>query len=386
MFKDTKAFSGFAVDDMAKAREFYEQTLGIRVSDDNGLLTLHLAGGERPTLIYPKPDFEPATYTILNFPVSDIDEAVDALAGRGVDFEIYAASDRTRRASRATPGRRSRGSANPPGTSSRYCSSIEIMFQVTERLDATQKTLNVLDALDASASRLADIAERARLPKSTVHRILRRLVEYGYARAEGDGRYVLGPRVLTMAGAALQRLDAATWARPVLGALHAEVGHTVHFAMLSDDEAVYLEKLVDPNLPYQFASRVGGRIPLHCTAMGKALLAAMDRGAARELLGRRELVRRTANTFVTVAAMDAELDRIGARGFAIDDEENERNIRCVGAAVRDHRGLPSHAISVSALTVEVSVEDAMALGPRVVAAAHAVSAVLGAPPDPTITA
>jgi catechol 2,3-dioxygenase-like lactoylglutathione lyase family enzyme len=89
MFKDTKAFSGFAVDDMAKAREFYEHTLGIRVTDDNGLLTLHLAGGERPTLIYPKPDFEPATYTILNFPVADIDEAVDALTERGVDFELY---------------------------------------------------------------------------------------------------------------------------------------------------------------------------------------------------------------------------------------------------------------------------------------------------------
>ncbi len=89
MFKDTKAFSGFAVDDVAKARAFYEQTLGIRVTDENGLLTLHLAGGERPTLIYPKPDFEPATYTILNFPVSDIDEAVDALTERGVDFEIY---------------------------------------------------------------------------------------------------------------------------------------------------------------------------------------------------------------------------------------------------------------------------------------------------------
>ena len=89
MFKDTKAFSGFAVDDMAKAREFYEQTLGIRVTDENGLLTLHLAGGDRPTLLYPKPDFEPATYTILNFPVADIDEAVDALTERGVAFEIY---------------------------------------------------------------------------------------------------------------------------------------------------------------------------------------------------------------------------------------------------------------------------------------------------------
>jgi catechol 2,3-dioxygenase-like lactoylglutathione lyase family enzyme len=89
MFKDTKAFSGFAVDDVAKAREFYEQTLGIRASEEHGILTLHLAGGDRPTLIYPKPDFEPATYTILNFPVADIDEAVDALAERGVDFEIY---------------------------------------------------------------------------------------------------------------------------------------------------------------------------------------------------------------------------------------------------------------------------------------------------------
>jgi DNA-binding IclR family transcriptional regulator len=251
-------------------------------------------------------------------------------------------------------------------------------------LDATQKTLSVLDALDVSrangASRLGDIAERAALPKSTVHRILRRLVEHGYARAEGDGRYVLGPRVLSMAGAALQQLDAAAWAGPVLRELHADVGHTVHFAMLSGDEAVYLEKLVDPNLPYQFASRVGGHIRLHCTAMGKAMLAAMDRGVARQLLGRRELVRRTANTRITLDDLEAELDRIAARGFAIDDEENERNIRCVGAAVRDHRGEPSHAISVSALTVEVSFDDAVALGPRVMAAARAVSEVLGAPP------
>jgi predicted enzyme related to lactoylglutathione lyase len=89
MFKETHAFSGFAVDDLAAAREFYERTLGIDVTDDGGLLTLQLAGGERPTVIYPKPDFEPATYTILNFPVDDIDEAVDALAARGVDFELY---------------------------------------------------------------------------------------------------------------------------------------------------------------------------------------------------------------------------------------------------------------------------------------------------------
>jgi len=88
MFADTKAFSGFAVDDMEKARQFYGETLGIRTSEEYGLMTLHLAGG-RDTLVYPKPGHVPASYTILNFVVDDIDEAVDQLVERGVQFERY---------------------------------------------------------------------------------------------------------------------------------------------------------------------------------------------------------------------------------------------------------------------------------------------------------
>ena len=88
MLGESKAFSGFAVDDLEKAKAFYEDVLGLRASEEHGLLTLHLAG-DRPTLVYPKPDHEPATYTILNFPVEDIDAAVDALSERGVAFEIY---------------------------------------------------------------------------------------------------------------------------------------------------------------------------------------------------------------------------------------------------------------------------------------------------------
>jgi catechol 2,3-dioxygenase-like lactoylglutathione lyase family enzyme len=88
MFADTKAFSGFAVDDVAKARQFYGETLGIRTSEQYGLMTLHLAGG-RDTLVYPKPGHIPAAYTILNFPVDDIDAAVDGLTARGVRFERY---------------------------------------------------------------------------------------------------------------------------------------------------------------------------------------------------------------------------------------------------------------------------------------------------------
>jgi catechol 2,3-dioxygenase-like lactoylglutathione lyase family enzyme len=88
MFADTEAFSGFSVSDIDEARKFYTETLGLPVTEHNGLLTLHLAGG-RNTLVYPKADHTPATYTILNFQVDDIDAAVDELASRGVSFERY---------------------------------------------------------------------------------------------------------------------------------------------------------------------------------------------------------------------------------------------------------------------------------------------------------
>lgn len=89
MFEQTKAFSGFSVDDLPAARRFYAETLGLRVTEANGLLTLHL-GGAVPVLVYPKGDaHEPASFTILNFPVDDVDAAVEALAARGVVFERY---------------------------------------------------------------------------------------------------------------------------------------------------------------------------------------------------------------------------------------------------------------------------------------------------------
>jgi catechol 2,3-dioxygenase-like lactoylglutathione lyase family enzyme len=88
MFRDTHAFSGFAVPDIAAAKAFYGDTLGIDLDEEDGMLTLHLAGG-RDTFVYPKPDHAPATYTILNFPVEDIDSAVDELTARGVRFERY---------------------------------------------------------------------------------------------------------------------------------------------------------------------------------------------------------------------------------------------------------------------------------------------------------
>ncbi len=88
MFKASKAFSGFSVDDIPKARQFYERTLGMQVSEDHGMLHLHIGNGSE-VLVYPKPNHTPATFTILNIPVSDVDEAVDELGKRGVRFERY---------------------------------------------------------------------------------------------------------------------------------------------------------------------------------------------------------------------------------------------------------------------------------------------------------
>jgi predicted enzyme related to lactoylglutathione lyase len=89
MFANTHAFSSFAVDDIETARSFYGETLGLTVSDGPmGVLSLDLAGG-RSTMVYPRPDFAPATYTVLNFPVDDVDAAVDELTSKGIQMERY---------------------------------------------------------------------------------------------------------------------------------------------------------------------------------------------------------------------------------------------------------------------------------------------------------
>jgi catechol 2,3-dioxygenase-like lactoylglutathione lyase family enzyme len=92
MFRNSHAFSGFSTNDIAKAREFYGQTLGLEVTEENGMLTLHLAGGGS-VLIYPKGNHEAASFTVLNFPVGNIEEAVDGLTKKGVQFERYEGSN-----------------------------------------------------------------------------------------------------------------------------------------------------------------------------------------------------------------------------------------------------------------------------------------------------
>jgi DNA-binding IclR family transcriptional regulator len=247
---------------------------------------------------------------------------------------------------------------------------------IVRRVKAVERTLSVLEALGRPRP-LAEIAELAELPKPTVHRILQVLVARGFARDAEDGVYAAGPRVLTVAGEALAELDLAGLARPILGALQRSVGGTVHLALRNGDEAVYVEK-IEGDEPYRMASRIGLPLRLHSTGIGKAILAFLPEAERDELLGRLPLETRTPRTLVTVKALRAELERIRARGYAIDDEENETGVRCVAAPLFDHQGRVAGGVSVSSLVYVLSPEDAERIAPEVVRAAGELSQLLGA--------
>jgi len=238
--------------------------------------------------------------------------------------------------------------------------------------------LRTLDALP-DHPRLGDLARATGLPKSTVHRILQTMTTEGFAVLdETSGTYTPGPRLLGLAGRTLSRTDATTGAEPALRRLQEATGATVHLAVLAGDEAVYVRKL-EGNKPYRMVSRVGMSVPLHCTAIGKALLAGMGSEQVRAFASRAGLPGRTPATITAVGALVAETDRVREQGWSTDLEENEVGIFCVGAGVRDHTGHVTAALSVSQLKSDaerIEVED---LGPVVARAAAEVSAAFGAP-------
>ncbi len=239
---------------------------------------------------------------------------------------------------------------------------------------AVEKTLAVLEAL-ADHTRITDIARVTGLPKSTVHRLLATMVERGFATLGSEG-YLTGPRVLALAGKVLRPMDTVERARPALRSLQVSTACTVHMALLFGDELVYVDK-IEANKPYRMASRLGMSLPAHGTAIGKAMLALYSSSELGAFVERTGLPGRTPKTITSSARLRAQLARVRRSGFALDDEENEVGVRCVGAAVRDHAGVVIGGLSASSLAMEHSIAELIALGPRVVQAAEEVSAALG---------
>lgn len=248
--------------------------------------------------------------------------------------------------------------------------------RTTEAGNATQKALRIVEAALESGGRrrLADIAADAGVPKPSTHRILAVLAADGFLSAERGGWYTAGPRLRALA-AKVTGTDADQPA-DVLRRLQREVGQTVHLAVRSGDTATYIDK-VDADQPYRMASRIGMRIPLHCTAIGKCLLAALPRAEVDAIADRGGLPGRTPRTITDRRALHAELARVRERGYALDDEENEATVRCLAVPVPGQDGTPVAAVSVSTVTFLVDVERLTSYVPVLRAAADALADGLG---------
>lgn len=203
------------------------------------------------------------------------------------------------------------------------------------------------------------------------------MVGRGYARQVQDGRYSPGSTILSLSAQLAEMLDLAELARPAMEALQKLLPETVHLALLEGDHAVYIAKL-DGLRQFRMASQVGNRLDLHCTSIGKAILAHLSAEDRRERVQPAALERRTAHTITSPDVLEKELESIRDQGFAIDDEENEEQIRCVGAAVFDEHGHAIGALSLSAPAFAMPLAMARLLGPSVTGAACAVSLSLGA--------
>ena len=241
---------------------------------------------------------------------------------------------------------------------------------------AAEKILRVLEAVAAPGGphRLADITLRAGIPKSTAHRLAVLLTAEGYLVAVGGGRYGTGPQFRVLAAQAMG--DANDGVHDLLRDLQQAVGgQTIHLALRSGDHAVYIHKL-DSDKPYQMASRVGMHIPLHCTAIGKAILSQLPFEEIDELIARAGLPQRTPATITNRTALYRELERVRDRGYAIDEEENEPAIRCIGVAVADAGRQLLGGVSISTVTFVTEREELTSFVPALQSAASSIAKVL----------
>jgi len=223
-----------------------------------------------------------------------------------------------------------------------------------ERLVGSDRVLGVLTELARypDGIGLEELAQAVASPKSTVHRALVALRRAGFAQQDGRGHYVLGDEFLRIAFAHHEARPDHLRVQPVLERLCNEYGETVHYAVLDGRSVVYRAKVDPPRGAIRLTSVIGGRNPAHATAVGKLLLSYRlpDEAAVRAWVGDVPLERPTGRTVATVAALHAELERIRAQGYAVDDQENEPGVNCVALpAFLTSPTVPSGAVSISAL-------------------------------------
>jgi len=241
--------------------------------------------------------------------------------------------------------------------------------------NASEKTLLVLEAV-LTQDRFTDIVAATGLAKATVHRILMTLVDREFVTVSQQGGYLPGPKVLSLAGRALQRIDISAIAQPYVDALVARVHCTVHLGVANGDEIIYLIRS-DSDKPYRMPSRVGNSIPMHTTGIGKVVLATYTDDALDHFVARAGLPRLTENTITDLEALRAEVRQVHDLGYARDREENVPGIGCVAAPIRDHTGKVNYGLSISTIMLDHTAEQIDAMSRDAIETADEISRALG---------
>jgi IclR family KDG regulon transcriptional repressor len=249
---------------------------------------------------------------------------------------------------------------------------LEPLMTLESEVRALSRGLHILEIL-ACHSRglsLSLIAQKSGLAKSSTHRLLQTLILNGYVRrdAHHSDNYFPSFKLLTLSSQLVQDTDLTAIAHPHLDFLASMTGETVHLVLLDHDQPVYVAKVESPN-PIRMYSRIGHRAPLHCTGVGKAILAFLPK-ERQELVLKCGLPRYTANTITDPDALRAHLDQICRQGYAIDNGEHEENVRCIAMPLLSGAGKVVGAVSIAAVSYRVDLPTLESWQPLLVEQVH----------------
>lgn len=248
----------------------------------------------------------------------------------------------------------------------------------TPSVPALEHAIDALELLASSRAglTLSEVARRLGIPKSSAHCLLLTLERRGYLHRNERSRFLFGLKLFGLANMALSGLELREKAAPFLRSLMVRTRLTVHMAILERNEAVLIEK-VEPVGICRLATWLGKRMDVHCTALGKALIAWLPEEEIDAILRDHGLPRHNENTICSGRRLKDDLARTRQRGYAVDDEEDELGARCIGAAVLDGGSHAVGAVSISGTVEEISNENVTFLAERLAEAVALISAALG---------
>jgi len=217
------------------------------------------------------------------------------------------------------------------------------------------RAARILDSLATEPQAVVELAEAFELHRSTMFRELQALERVGYVRRRKDGTYSLGVRLIALGQNALNTLDLREAGSTYVRQLHKVTGNTVHVAALMDSTIVYVDKIDDAQ-GVRMYSRVGAPVRAYCSGIGKVILADLDVPERDAILADTEWIRYTDATITTREGLDAELEKVGAQGWAVDDGEFEDFVNCLAVPIRSSAGVVG-ALSVTAIRMVANLEQ-----------------------------